>query len=308
MDVAQCNECMSSSDDRTVTKCHRAGVTFRDTCVNGERQLRLKLQGMKTTTSILLLILLAVTCVAADQSTMRYQLTGELQLTMEQDIYPGGLSEPLAGRKFEMTIALGDAASEGSLHAELIAIKGNYNAHGMNQRLAVGHLAGQQVTLTNGGLSISLDEPGAGLGLGPMTDGDLYPLAILVDVLPALSEEPVALGMSWESEQAVRSLEGWAWAGGDMRYQHEVMGISDQDGHEVVHVRSHGQTTVTAAEGTQGFLGDGTLERRLEWSFSADTGQMLSLSMEQEGQGMNELPQGEVEVRQVTRVELHSIS
>jgi hypothetical protein len=273
--------------------------------VNGKRQLRLNLRGMKTTTSILLLILLAVTCVAADQSTMRYNPSGELQLTMEQDIYPGGRSEPLAGRKFEMTITLSDAASEGSLHAELTAIKGNYNAHGMNQRLSVGHLAGQQVTLANDGLSISLEDPGPGLGLGPITDGDLYPLEILVDVLPTLPDEPVAPGMSWETQQAVRSLEGWAWAGGDMRYQHEVTGISDQDGHEVVHVRSHGQTTVTAAKGTQGFLGDGTLERRIEWSFSADTGKLLSLSMEQEGQGMNELPQGQVEVRQVTRVELH---
>ena len=261
---------------------------------------------MKTTTSILLLILLAVTCVAADQSTMRYKLTGELQLTMEQDIYPGGRSEPLAGRKFEMTFALSDAASNGNVYAELTAIKGSYNAHGMNQRLSVGHLTGQQMTLANDGLSISLEDPGSGLGLGPITDGDLYPLAVLVDVLPALPDEPVAPGMSWETDQAVRSLEGWAWAAGDMRYQHEVTGISDQAGHEIVHVLSHGQTTVTAAEGTQGFLGNGVLERRIEWSFSADTGQLLRLSMEQEGQGTNKLPQGQVEVRQVSRVELHS--
>ena len=62
---------------------------------------------------------------------------------------------------------------------------------------------------------------------------------------------------------AVRSLEGWAWADGDIHYHSEVTAIS------------------------------------------SDNGQLLSLLLEQEGTGTNKLPQGEIAVRQITRVELH---
>jgi len=36
----------------------------------------------------------------------------------------------------------------------------------------------------------------------------------------------------------------------------------------------------------------------------ADSGRLLSLSLEQEGTGTNQLPQGQVQVRQQTRIEL----
>jgi hypothetical protein len=91
---------------------------------------------MKTLTSLLLLTLLVANLVAADQQTLRYQLAGEMQLSMEQDIYPGGRTEPLAGREFTMTFVFADAPSDGEFLAELTAIKGSYNAHGMNQRLS----------------------------------------------------------------------------------------------------------------------------------------------------------------------------
>jgi hypothetical protein len=259
---------------------------------------------MKTTILILLLTLLGANLAAADQSTMRYDLSGELLLILEQDIYPGGRTEPLAGRRFEMTFAISGARDDNPLNAKLTAIKASYEAHGMNQRLSVSHLEGQQVVLGNDGRVISLDDPGAGIDMGAITDGDLHPSALLVDVLPALPDGPVTPGLTWETEQAVRSLEGWAWAGGDMRYRHEVTDVSTQDGNTVVYVQSHGQTTVTAASGTQGFLGSGSLQRHVEWSFNTTTGRLVSLSMEQEGQGTNELPQGQVSVRQVTRVEL----
>ena len=89
-----------------------------------------------------------------------------------------------------------------------------------------------------------------------------------------------------------------------MHYRHEVTDVSEENGDTVVHVQSHGQTNVTAASGTEGFIGDGTLERHIEWSFNTNTGQLVSLSMEQESQGLNKLPQGQVDVRQVTRVKL----
>jgi hypothetical protein len=260
---------------------------------------------MKTTTLILLLTLLVALPVAADQPTLRYKLKGELQLTMEQQIYPGGRAEPLAGRKFEMTYAFPGSPDTGEVEAKLTAIKGSYTAHGMNQRLSASHLAGEQVFLESDGRSISLNEPGGDINLGSITDGGLHPSELLVDVLPTLPDRPVSLGMTWETERAVRSLEGWAWADGDIHYHNEVTAISNDNGHAVVHVQSRGETTIQAAAGNEGFVGEGSLVRTLEWSFHADNGQLLSLLLEQEGSGTNKLPQGEVAVRQITRIELH---
>lgn len=258
---------------------------------------------MKTTTLIPLITLLVALPVAADQATLRYQITGDMQLSMEQDIYPGGRTEPLAGRNFTMTFAIPDAPADGELRGELIAIKGSYNAHGMNQRLSASHLAGDQISLESDGRSISFVEPGGDIDLGPITDGGLYPSSLLVDVLPALPEESVSPGMTWD--RTIRSLEGWAWATGDIRYRHEVTAITSDSGHAVVHVRSHGETTLQAATGQKGFLGNGTIVRTFDWTFDGDSGQLLSLSLEQEGTGTNQLPQGEVSVRQITRIELH---
>ena len=262
---------------------------------------------MKTTTLIPLITLLVALPVAADQPTLRYRIAGEMQLSMEQDIYPGGRTEPLAGRNFTMTFAFRDPPGDGKLLAELTAIKGSYNAHGMNQRLSASHLAGEQVFLESDGRAISLGEPGGAIDLGPITDGGLYPSALLVDVLPALPDEPVSPGMTWETDRAVRSLEGWAWATGDIRYRHEVTAITTDSGHAVVHVQSHGETTLRTATGQKGFLGNGTIVRTFDWTFDADSGQLLSLSLEQEGTGTNRLPQGEISVRQITRLELHGV-
>jgi len=261
---------------------------------------------MKTTTLTLLLTLLVALPVAADQPTLRYKLKGELQLTMEQDIYPGGRTEPLAGRLFEMTYAFPGSPDAGEVEAKLTNIKGSYSAHGMNQRLSTSHLAGEQVILESDGRSISLNEPGGDIDLGSITDGGLHPSLLLVDILPTLPDRPVSLGMTWETERTVRSLEGWAWADGDIHYYSEVTAISSDSGQTVVHVQSRGETAIQAAAGNEGFVGEGSLVRTLEWSFHPDDGQLLSLSLEQEGNGTNKLPQGEVAVRQITRVELHA--
>jgi len=69
-------------------------------------------------------------------------------------------------------------------------------------------------------------------------------------------------------------------------------------------VQSQGNATLVAAEGTTGFVGEGTLERRFDWTFEADSGRLLSLTLEQEGTGASQLPQGQVQVRQQTRIEL----
>jgi hypothetical protein len=282
-------------------------VTFGYECVNFARQWRDNLRCMKTTILIPILILLVALPVAADQPTLRYKLAGELQLTMEQEIYPGGRTEPLAGRNFEMTFEFLDTPNADGPQTKLTNIKGSYNAHGMNQRLSTSHLAGEQIFLASDGRSIRLLESGGDIFLGAITDGGLHPAELLVDVLPTLPEEAVSPGMTWDTERSIHSLEGWAWAGGEIRYHSEITEISGENGHSVVHVRSRGEATIHAPAGNEGFIGEGSLVRTLEWSFQADSGQLLSLSLEQEGTGTNQLPQGEIGVRQITRVELHGV-
>jgi len=259
---------------------------------------------MKTTTLTLFLTLLVASPVAADQLTLRYSLAGDMQLRMEQDMYPSGRTEPIADRRFDMTFEFADGANANETLAELAAIKGTYSAHGMNQILSTRHLVGQQVLLGNDGRTVSLQDPGGDIDLGFVTDGGLHPSAVLVDVLPVLPDAPVTNGMTWETEQTVRSLEGWAWAQGKMRFGHQIVDVTRIDGQTIVQVRSQGTTTIGVAEGTTGFVGEGSIERRIEWTFDVEAGQLLSLSLEQEGTGTNQLPQGQVQVRQVTRVEL----
>jgi len=220
---------------------------------------------------------------------------------MEQDMYPGGREEAIADRQFDMTFEFAEGEE---VAATLAAIKATYTAHGMNQILSARHLVGQPVALTTDGRSIGLDDPGGDIDLGPVTDGGLHPSSLLVDVLPVLPDEAVTKGLSWETTRPVRSLEGWAWAEGTMLYSNEVTDIKQSKGRTVVHVRSQGKTLIAAAEGTTGFVGEGTLERQFKWTFDADSGRLLSLSLKQEGRGINQLPQGQVLVRQITRIKL----
>jgi hypothetical protein len=256
---------------------------------------------MNTKTLIPLLILFMASPAAADQPSLRYSLAGTIELHMEQDMYPGGREEAIADRQFDMTFEFAEGEE---VTATLAAIKATYTAHGMNQILSARHLVGQPVALTTDGRSIGLEDPGADIDLGPVTDGGLHPSSLLVDVLPVLPDEAVTKGLSWETTRPVRSLEGWAWAEGTMLYSNEVTDIKQSKGHTVVHVRSQGKTLIAAAEGTTGFVGEGTLERQFKWTFDADSGRLISLSLKQEGTGINQLPQGQVQVRQITRIKL----
>jgi len=256
---------------------------------------------MNTKTPILILTLLAAPPLAADQPALRYQFSGNFQLSMEQEMYPGGRTEPLADRRFDMTFEFDEGDPPA---ATLAAIKGSYTAHGMKQILSTRHLKGQPVKLTSDGRTIGLEDPGGDVDLGAITDRGLYPSELLVDALPVLPAGPVTTGSTWETVRSVRSLEGWAWASGDIRCQHEVVGVTGKGGHTIVQVRSQGTTATEAVKGTTGFVGTGTLTRRIDWSFNIDTGQLLSLSLQQEGNGTNQLPQGQMKVRQVTRIEI----
>ncbi len=256
---------------------------------------------MNTKTPILILTLLVAPPLAADQPALRYQFPGNFQLRMEQDLYPEGYTDPIADRRFDMTFEFDDANPPA---VKLAAIKGSYTAHGMKQILSTRHLEGQPVKLTNDGRAISLDDPGGDVDLGAISDRGLYPSELLIDVLPVLPDGPVTTGATWDTVRSVRSLEGWAWASGDIRCRHEVVSVAEKSGQTIVQVRSQGTTATEAAKGTTGFIGKGTLTRRIDWSFNISTGQLLSLSLQQEGNGTNQLPQGQMEVRQVTRIEL----
>ena len=296
---------MSAPDHAIVTRCHGAAVTFRDKYVKQHQRTRPNLQRMKNTTLILNLALLAALPVAASDSTLRYDLSGDMQLTMEQEIFAGGRKEAIAGRNFSMTFGF-DKADGDELLVELKEIRGSYTAHGMSQRLPASHLAGSEFRLLGNGLSCKTVEPGPEVNVGQITDGNLRPSEILASLLPVLPDGPVSVGMTWESERSIRSLEGWAFAGGKLKRHHEASRIDQLNGRTIVSVKTRGKAIITAAAGTEGFIGDGTLEQTIDWKFDASNGQLLSLIVVQEASGTNQLPQGEVAVRQVTRYELLS--
>ena len=89
-----------------------------------------------------------------------------------------------------------------------------------------------------------------------------------------------------------------------MQHHHEVTDIQLLDGRTVVTVKTHGLATIVAADGHEGFIGEGKLEQSINWTFDADSGQLLSLTDEREASGTNQLPQGEIPFRQIARYEL----
>ena len=261
---------------------------------------------MNTKTLISILALLVALPVAASETTLRYDLSGGMQLNMEQEIYVFGADEAMASRNFSMTFDLGDEKGNDELRVTLSSITATYSAHGMDQRLPTSHLTDGEFTLLGDGHSFTSQEDGGEVPLGTITDGGLKPSELLAGLLPALPDGSVSVGTTWDTDRSIVSLEGWAWAGGEMQHHHEVTDIQMADGRTVVHVRTNGETEITAADGHDGFLGAGTLAQSIEWTFDADSGQLLSLSVEREDRGTNLLPQGEIPVRQIARYELLS--
>ena len=92
-----------------------------------------------------------------------------------------------------------------------------------------------------------------------------------------------------------------------MRHHHEVTDIQLLNGRTVVTVSTHGAAAIVAADGHEGFIGEGKLEQSIGWTFDADSGQLLSLSDEREASGTNRLPQGEIPFRQIARYELLAV-
>jgi hypothetical protein len=259
---------------------------------------------MKTKTLILNLALLAALPVAANETTLQYHLSGEMQLSMKQDIYVEARSEAIGERDFSITFGMVDAGDDGELLVTLASISASYTGHGMKQRLPASHLNGEEFRLVGDGRSFKSQKGGGEVPLGTITDGGLRPSELLAGLLPALPDGPVFVGTTWNSARNIVSLEGWAWAGGEMQHHHEVTDIQSSDGRTVVTVRTSGETQIEAADGHEGFVGLGTLTQRIDWTFDADNGQLLSLIDAREASGTNQLPQGEIPVHQISRYEL----
>lgn len=259
---------------------------------------------MKTKTLILNLALLAALPVAASETTLRYELSGEMQLSMEQEIYVGGQSEAIGGRDFSITFELLDARGSDELPVKLVAISASYTGHGMKQRLPANHLIGEEFSLQGDGRSFESPDGGGEVPLGTITDGGLRPSELLAGLLPSLPDTSITLGTSWDTNRSMVSLEGWAWAGGDMQQHHEVTDIRASGERTVVSVKTRGEASIVAADGHEGFLGEGTLTQSINWTFDAGSGQLLSLSDEREASGTNKLPQGEIPFRQKARFKL----
>ncbi len=259
---------------------------------------------MKTKTLILNLALFSALPVAANETTLQYHLSGEMQLSMSQDIYVESRPEAIGEREFSMTFDMVDAGDDDALLVKLASISGSYTGHGMKQRLPASHLNGEEFRLLGDGRSFELQKGGGEVPLGTITDGGLRPSELLAGLLPALPEGPVSVGTAWNTDRSIVSLEGWAWAGGEMQYHHEVTDIQGSDGRTIVSVRTSGNTQIEAADGHEGFVGLGALTQRIDWTFDAERGQLLSLIDAREDSGTNHLPQGEIPVHQISRYEL----
>jgi len=262
---------------------------------------------MKTKTLILNLALLAALPVAANETTLQYHLSGEMQLSMKQDIYVEALSEAIGERVFSITFDMVDAGDDDELLVKLASISASYTAHGMKQRLPASHLNGEEFRLLGDGRSYKAQKGGGDVSPGPITAGGLRPAELLAGLLPALPDGPVFVGTTWNTDRSILSLEGWAWAAGEMQHHHEVTDIQSLDGRTVVTVRTLGETQIEAADGHEGFVGLGTLTQRIDWTFDADSGQLLSLTDAREARGTNQLPQGEIPVHQIARYELLAV-
>jgi hypothetical protein len=183
---------------------------------------------MNTKTLISILALLVALPVAANETTLQYHLSGEMQLSMEQDIYVAARSEAIGERDFSITFDMVDAGDNEDLLVKLASINASYTAHGMKQRLPASHLNGEEFRLIGDGRSYVSQDGGGEVPLGTITDGGLRP--------SALPDGPVVVGTTWNSDRSIVSLEGWAWAGGEMQHHHEVTDIQSSDGRTVVTV------------------------------------------------------------------------
>jgi hypothetical protein len=267
-----------------------------------------------TTTLVLATALLTTNYLAAKSESgedlyLRYgDGSSKASLSVNQDITAGGHAS-IAERTFQLDFEMQGAG--GALMFNINKAKGSYTAHDMTQRLPASGLKGQSFSLLklNDGRTLQRTDSDKKLeiGLGQMV-GLNYPVGLaLVDILPVLPEGPVGVGSTWMSKRDTRSLEGWAWAAGSLSSEHAVTAIEQLDGHSIVSVTSTAKAQMADIESGVDYSGDGVLSRTSHWRFDATDGKLLSVSMQQSTTGQNTLPQGTMEVKQLTSVEYSTL-
>jgi hypothetical protein len=317
----QCYQYAARSGHEPLSLCnrnqgsHTFAVTFRDAFDKPVLQTGFIVCSMKTQTIFLTTIILlsaspvVIGEMAASSTTDALQLryvvaSGKAQLSIIQDI-SAGERKSIANRDLLMEFELDEAP--GAIAVEITRVKGSYEAHGMSQRLGSSGLKGQTFNLQKTDdycvLQRSVTDSKLEIGVGQMIGGN-YPVALaLADIMPALPEDPVTLGSTWESSRDARFLEGWAWTQGRLISEHKVTDLGEKDGHTIVSVSSTSYAQLSDVEGGVVFSGDGELKRTAQWRFDATEGRLLSVSMEQETTGINTLPQGDIDVRQITKAQ-----
>jgi hypothetical protein len=258
-----------------------------------------------TTTLVLTSTSLVFGDSVSEELNLRYgNPGGKATLSVSHDISAGG-TDSTAGRSFLMDLELSE--TQDIVSVKVNKAKGSYTAHGMTQRLPASKLAGQSITFSklDNDHELQRADPDNDLEIpvGQIIGAD-YPIGLaLVDILPVLPQEPVSVGTTWTSTRNTRSLEGWAWAAGSLSSEHTVTALDKHNGHTIVSVTSTSKAQLKKDGSGLQYSGDGVLNRTSNWRFDTSDGRLLSVSMEQETSGINTLPQGEVGVRQLTKVE-----
>lgn len=258
---------------------------------------------------------------AAEESVLlRYQPAAtQFSLSLESDIRAGEMEQPVAGRKFVMKYESPTQAESGPFRFKLAEAKASYTAHGMNQRLGTKHLLGREFGLEiadeGRALHLSGHQHGAhkdtahknmDIDMGPVTDHGFALDEVLAEWLPALPQDPVSQGSKWNTQHDSRTLVGWAWAQGILECDHELVNLKQEAGHQVASVHSNCLSVLSALEGSDQYSGDGTLTRNTQWQFDVTDGRLILLSGEQESNGFSDLPQGNVQIRQLSTISLSS--
>ena len=232
--------------------------------------------------------------------------SGLMSLTVSQEIEVPSVEGVVASRNFSFDLALATDRSAEEVTVTIDRAKASYKAHGMKERLGTRHLTGRSfpLSIADEGRQLVEIEPSdaTAVDLGPMVAGGLSIAGVLADVLPVLPEKAVAVNVTWTNERPVRSLEGWGWGTGRLTNRHRVTAVDQRDGHTFVTVETEAEARLGPVQGERAYSGD--LKRTMRWTFDATDGQLLSLSMQQETEGVCELPQGEIQIRQLTRIEL----
>ena len=255
-------------------------------------------------------LVVAGAALGAEAQAVRYDdPSGPVTLVISQDI--GVRDHPsIAARELSFELAVTRVGAEPAITVDILEARGTYTAHGMEQRLGTRHLRGRRfpMAIDDGGRSLLAGEPDDSptLDLGPPVAAPLSLATTLADIVPGLPSEPVEVGATWTRRRPIRALEGWGWGEGPLISKHRVRSVERRGARTVVVVETEGEAELTPLGGGSGYRG--TLRRTGTWSFDATAGRLLSLSMSQESDGTSPLPQGDVEVHQITHFELETPS